>query len=349
MATDDLEFLNEVTAFLESETLIPGFTPRKSFEVDEVQPLLSDESVPSWVAISRVDADPLLKDAEAESYKSSSSEDGKSLIRKNKRVNDAVDVRRQKYRQKLKNERDELRQTANELSNQVRELIETKQGMKTTARTDLVLSKSFWRQVAIYQRKYRVRVEAEHERLLAIVNSQGVYIENMGNALRECPKEFNSLAVIAGNGDIGAIRMHDRIDDLKWLRLKSSVSALYTIYLQDVDDCYARVDQVFRDAEFATLPIGYRLEKTLSNGETVSIMKHVVSRRFIESDRVVIVWKMFSEGEGIFSGMDTDETGFSILRPQHDALEKMTLMMEDTTNEDAQKLAFELVKLLQND
>ncbi|GMF34250.1 unnamed protein product [Phytophthora fragariaefolia] len=50
-------------------------------------------------------------------------------------------------------------------------------------------------------------------------------------------------------------------------------------------------------------------------GETVSLLQRVVVRRFQEAERVVVVWKVFTEGEGLFRGMHSDETGWSIARP----------------------------------
>jgi hypothetical protein len=40
-----------------------------------------------------------------------------------------------------------------------------------------------------------------------------------------------------------------------------------------------------------------------------------VVRRFQEIHRVVVVWKVFTEGEGLFRGMHSDETGWCIARP----------------------------------
>ncbi|KAL3670914.1 hypothetical protein V7S43_004099 [Phytophthora oleae] len=50
-------------------------------------------------------------------------------------------------------------------------------------------------------------------------------------------------------------------------------------------------------------------------GETVSLLQRVVARRFQEVDRIVIVWKVFTEGEGLFRGMHSDETGWCVARP----------------------------------
>ncbi|KAF1779832.1 hypothetical protein GQ600_16579 [Phytophthora cactorum] len=35
-------------------------------------------------------------------------------------------------------------------------------------------------------------------------------------------------------------------------------------------------------------------------------------------DRVVIVWRKFTEGEGVYAGMHSDETGWNIVRPSSD-------------------------------
>ncbi|KAE9319792.1 hypothetical protein PF008_g18182 [Phytophthora fragariae] len=50
-------------------------------------------------------------------------------------------------------------------------------------------------------------------------------------------------------------------------------------------------------------------------GEKVSLLQRVVARRFQETNRVVVVWKLFTEGEGMFRWMHADETGWSIARP----------------------------------
>ncbi|CAH0519013.1 unnamed protein product [Peronospora belbahrii] len=50
-------------------------------------------------------------------------------------------------------------------------------------------------------------------------------------------------------------------------------------------------------------------------GESVSMLQRAVVRRFHEINRVVIVWKVFSEGEGLFRGMHSDSTGWCIIRP----------------------------------
>ncbi|KAG3088307.1 hypothetical protein PI124_g6265 [Phytophthora idaei] len=133
--------------------------------------------------------------------------------------------------------------------------MDAREGRGTTARNDLMLSKSFWKQVATQQRQQRLHVEAERKILLAIVNSQGLYIESMRFTH---PKDSRALSLVAAVDNVSKLNSvgGGQIDDLKWPRLKSSVSSLYTTYLQEVKDCYARMDQVFRDDEMESLPVG---------------------------------------------------------------------------------------------
>ncbi|ETN20411.1 hypothetical protein F441_13362 [Phytophthora nicotianae CJ01A1] len=362
----DLEFLQQVTAFLEEEAL---FTPRKSFGSNQY----AGESPPTWLAVSPVNSDAsLLRGHEVEGHLSKTSDGDKPRAKKSKVCHETD--RRHKYRQRLKDERDQLNHTVNVLSKQLQELIEAKQGTKTTARTDLVLSKSFWRKVATQQREQRYLVEAEHKRLSDIVNSQDAYIEKMMIALR---KGFLNISL---TGEIKAADMHDQIDDLKWLHLKSSDAMLYEVYLREVNESYARVDSVLNECDVDSVPVGtvsyihrhnpdgdvdyvqyvnkfmypfdfertcngmwevsklphrqidrevyedlsdagntvafkFRVKKTLADGSTVSVLKRVLSRRFRDNNQVVIIWKIFSEGEGIFSGMDVNETTWGRMRP----------------------------------
>ncbi|CEG45700.1 uncharacterized protein PHALS_01981 [Plasmopara halstedii] len=61
--------------------------------------------------------------------------------------------------------------------------------------------------------------------------------------------------------------------------------------------------------------IRYRVLRTLPTGLTVSIIKRYVARRFVENKRTVYVWKTHSEGEGVFCGMHSDETGWIRIQP----------------------------------
>jgi hypothetical protein len=46
-----------------------------------------------------------------------------------------------------------------------------------------------------------------------------------------------------------------------------------------------------------------------------SLVVHSIMRRYFEADRIVVVWRKFTEGEGAFAGMHLDETGWNSIRP----------------------------------
>ncbi|KAJ8556934.1 hypothetical protein ON010_g9030 [Phytophthora cinnamomi] len=64
-----------------------------------------------------------------------------------------------------------------------------------------------------------------------------------------------------------------------------------------------------------TLAMKFRLTERLPNGERASLKQRIACRRFNEENRVVIVRKSFLAGEGSCSGMQTDEFGWTVLRP----------------------------------
>ncbi|KAG7396244.1 hypothetical protein PHYBOEH_002562 [Phytophthora boehmeriae] len=55
-----------------------------------------------------------------------------------------------------------------------------------------------------------------------------------------------------------------------------------------------------------------RLQKPLEGGE---LFQHNVSRKYVESSRWVVVWTMSYEGDGAFSGLRSDETGWVSVQP----------------------------------
>ncbi|OWY92158.1 hypothetical protein PHMEG_00038951, partial [Phytophthora megakarya] len=60
--------------------------------------------------------------------------------------------------------------------------------------------------------------------------------------------------------------------------------------------------------------------------ETVSLLQRVVVRRFQENNWVVVVWKVFTEGEGLFRGMHSDETGLCVARPSSSSAATGTIL-----------------------
>lgn len=53
-----------------------------------------------------------------------------------------------------------------------------------------------------------------------------------------------------------------------------------------------------------------------SKNVTAPLVVYLVLRRYTESDRTVLVWRALSEGRGDVSGLYSDETGWTVLRPK---------------------------------
>ncbi|KAG7395463.1 hypothetical protein PHYBOEH_003726 [Phytophthora boehmeriae] len=72
-------------------------------------------------------------------------------------------------------------------------------------------------------------------------------------------------------------------------------------------------DQV-EDPE-TTTAYKFRVTTQLKSGRAVSIRQRFVARRYKEDGRGVIVWRSLTEGEGMFTGMHLDETGWAVAIP----------------------------------
>jgi hypothetical protein len=59
----------------------------------------------------------------------------------------------------------------------------------------------------------------------------------------------------------------------------------------------------------------FRITKRGQDGKRLSLKERFVARRFTEENRTVLVWKALLAGEGPYSGMQTEETGWSVIRP----------------------------------
>ncbi|OWZ16608.1 hypothetical protein PHMEG_0009578 [Phytophthora megakarya] len=59
----------------------------------------------------------------------------------------------------------------------------------------------------------------------------------------------------------------------------------------------------------------FRIKCRLPDGGHASLKQRVITRRFMESDRMVLVWKSVIAGEGSLSGIQTDESGWAIIQP----------------------------------
>ncbi|KAG1712568.1 hypothetical protein DVH05_000310 [Phytophthora capsici] len=63
-----------------------------------------------------------------------------------------------------------------------------------------------------------------------------------------------------------------------------------------------------------TIAVKFRLRCPREKNEPVGMEIHFVMRRYVEDDQMVLVWRALSDGEGEFSGLHYDETGWCVVR-----------------------------------
>uniref|UniRef100_H3H620 BZIP domain-containing protein n=1 Tax=Phytophthora ramorum TaxID=164328 RepID=H3H620_PHYRM len=144
--------------------------------------------------------------------------------------------RQRRYRQRLKDSREELQRQVDALSEQLNGLRQESAKKKKTGPTDMILPSSRLIAEVGIQRENRLQSEAEQQRLLATVNYQAKYIKGLRQAVN------NKLSASGLSCDRKSPVLH------------SMTSGLYTTYLQLLEGCYARVNNVMDECAFALLP-----------------------------------------------------------------------------------------------
>ncbi|KAG2507325.1 hypothetical protein BBO99_00009042 [Phytophthora kernoviae] len=296
---------------------------------------------------------------ECESIGSASSPNHAVVI-ENIRSGDAL--RRSSHRQKQKAQKDALYLQANELSTKLTAMLKKKEAAKTKQGLGLGLS-AVWKALSRRHLQARLIAEEQHSRLRKAIQKQSALIENLGMMIHK---------------RIGEDQTHQDQRPTKKARSESPDAVLYGAYLQELDEVYAGVDDVFKettvkssdnpyvrftpslstcsDANYhevvgkVTTPFSFdRVRKIIRSLQCVmenrqdtqviyrepglsastsiakaripgpadivpacSLVQHAVVRKYYESERVVIICRKFTEGEGAFDGMHSDKTGWSI-------------------------------------
>ncbi|OWZ03473.1 hypothetical protein PHMEG_00024790 [Phytophthora megakarya] len=92
--------------------------------------------------------------------------------------------------------------------------------------------------------------------------------------------------------------------------------------------------QLYKDVEDPdnTVAFKFRITTRLKSGKIASVLQRFTLRRYRESERMVIVWRLFTEGEGMFNGMNADETGWSVTTPAVNSTKTGTVMLTCVQN-----------------
>ncbi|KAG7384272.1 hypothetical protein PHYPSEUDO_002801 [Phytophthora pseudosyringae] len=76
------------------------------------------------------------------------------------------------------------------------------------------------------------------------------------------------------------------------------------------DQCPGKIEDPMN-----TAAITYHVDCPLESGGTAVLAIYNAVRRYVEQDRVVVVWRVLSEGQGEFDGLYSDERGWLVIRP----------------------------------
>ncbi|KAL3670918.1 hypothetical protein V7S43_004103 [Phytophthora oleae] len=264
-------------------------------------------------------------------------------------------TRQRRYRQKLKDVRDKLQQQVDELSLELLQLSEQKSKRKQLKASHKTrqLSKSQWALVADRQREQRVHSEEEYKKLLAAVRQQAEYIKGLrqvaGDVLcfANIPTRrsmTSSLYMTYLQQLEGCYARVDRVMDTYSMETLPETThnstqrrqedegvsffnhlnktALPYSFSQTCEALWTAIHEQDEPAfgDYETAPdddvfIKSRVLRSLNVGHVGQLVQRFISRFYKEKERLVIVWKMSSEGEGDFSGLHAEETAWMSVRP----------------------------------
>ncbi|KAG2809359.1 hypothetical protein PC129_g16643 [Phytophthora cactorum] len=233
-------------------------------------------------------------------------------------------------RERLQNELAYLRKKVVELERELRVLHVGKRfnssitGSTITKQGDGGASARVWQRIAQRQARGRDDAEAESRRLKSVLQGQiqlaqkleqldGVFHQNgmeasVDDSLRKAYVRTRKGSedqdeLYAELQDVNIIPFHfEKASAAMWCAVKRQYSKnryhSYQGAMERLDD---------------TIAVKYR-SPCKRRGVDTSLDAIMVMRRYVEKDRLAIVWRSVSRGEDEFSGMYTDETGWSVLK-----------------------------------
>ncbi|KAG6949466.1 hypothetical protein JG688_00014615 [Phytophthora aleatoria] len=261
---------------------------------------------------------------------------------KQSRKREREKTRQRRYRQRIRDSRDELQRQVDELSKELLQLNKVAVMRKEMQMsTDILKTTSPWVSETVRQREQRALSEAEQKRLIAAVNYQASYIEGLRQVVGD---RLNGNGVPFGTGN--SFHRYTNVPTLH-----SMTSALYATYLQQLEGSYAHEKPTagevayFQHVNKVVLPYsfhkvceaiwtatheqdepafgGYEMaldddvfikSRVLTSLNVGTLAQRFVSRCYKEENRLVLVWKMSSEGEGDFRGLHAEETAWMSVR-----------------------------------
>lgn len=351
----DSMFLDDVVGFLHNidDPTVSG--PELLLALDKEGPYLFPSDISSLFSL--VDPEIPLHDGQTTDSGFHDTENIASVV-STPRITEVEDIRttdalrRSHYRQKRKAEKNDLYAELNDLTTQLRTL----QAKKAADRTrGLEFSSSMiWKALASRHWHERLMAEEQQRRLREAVGKRSALIRDLGEIVRKRISEDQQPGI--------------ETVLLKKARRDAPDVTFYEIFINELDDVYARTDRVFQESvsesllmkptnhelvgkritpfpfervrllfdniDFIASRRGYeRIEIPGISNDTavfkyrfqarvgdrvVSFLQHLITRRYTEADRVVLIWRKFAEEEGTLAGKHVDETGWNIIRQSVD-------------------------------
>ncbi|KAL3670922.1 hypothetical protein V7S43_004107 [Phytophthora oleae] len=274
---------------------------------------------------------------------------------KRRHRNALATVRRNRYREKLKGEKEALELQEIELSKLLDKLKAAR--VKEDVNPGQQMMMSMWRAAAMREQEKRLEAEAQHQQLKAAVISRSNMINNV-----------QGLMLLR--------RENTKMDAGTWCSEEKDGAAVFRGFKAELDFLYAKTEEVMRGAEFNmawpmtytpmkrqqqgvelfdsadatvlpysyehvcravsfmmlsdpdeneyhqedqnsenTAAIKYHMKCRLKGGDNAKIDSYNVTRRYAEDSRLVFVWRALYEGHDSLSGFHADETGWFVVRP----------------------------------
>lgn len=259
-------------------------------------------------------------------------------------------IRRTRYRQRIKREREVLITQVSELSAELskRQVARRESDMKQTQSLALCA----WKAIATLQKEKRYLSQEQQLQLQAAVLNNSKLIHQMKAFLVECNQPERNSVPDGATGDIllndfvrelgslyaqtnnvfHGMDLIDKVHPLEYGPVTKSYGGVQYVEFAEVAEIGHSFEQASRGFSFIMLasmgdcnykaptsdPDNICAEKycmTWASKSSTPILNSLAVRRFQEDDRLVFVWRALLEGQGEFEGHHADETGWFVLRP----------------------------------
>ncbi|ETL88103.1 hypothetical protein L917_12794 [Phytophthora nicotianae] len=151
-------------------------------------------------------------------------------------------------------------------------------------------------------------VSALHKNMLEELDAAYLRIDDVMRDL-----DFKSVVSAAYNysrKQKDGVVYFDNVDRIVFpYKFEQAADGLETVMMSDPDGGYETAK--LKDA----IAMNYRVTYQISEAETVSFNIHGAAKRWRQKDRLVFLWRCFTEGLDEFEGLQSDETAWIVVRP----------------------------------